>query len=67
MYVLNPSEAMLNSWYKCKYKEGIYLSEHGLPMIYKDEKYYYFAKTEKLYSIIKIIPLYIKALFYFGL
>jgi hypothetical protein len=61
-YILNPTEKMLKSWYKCnKYVADYLITKCGMINIYidKNEKYY-FVKSQCLLDNISKLPLHIK-------
>jgi len=66
-YIINPTEKMLKSWYKCNKIVADYLIiQGGLINIFIDkDKKYYFTKTQCLTDAIKKAPLHIKILHLF--
>jgi len=62
MYVINPTEDDLQSWFKCNHIIGKYLLEKGLPLIHIKNNKYFFVKTELFNEVYKKIPFWMKAL-----
>jgi hypothetical protein len=60
MYLLNPTQDQLQSWYKCNSKVSDYLVKHGLPLITIKDGFYYFVKSESFKEIYKNMPLFMK-------
>lgn len=59
MYILNPSQDQLNSWFKCKGGLAKYLLEK-VPVIHAKDGFYYFVKSNSWENAMKEIPTWIK-------
>ena len=62
MYIDNPTKEQLNSWYKCrKYVYDKYFIDK-LPIIYCNDGFYYFVKTDDWEKIMDSMPFWLKVL-----
>jgi len=61
MYIVDPTEEMLKSWYACKKVIASYLMiQCKFPVIHKKGEICYFAKTEELQKAIDNMPVLTK-------
>ena len=59
MYILNPNQEQLDSWFKCNYQIAKHLEEK-VPIIHVSDGNYYFVKTELWRTAMKELPTWIK-------
>jgi len=64
MLILNPTQKMLDKWYRCnKHIANYLINSCGLEHIYQDKKlFYYFPKTQDLLGSLDKMPIYVKIL-----
>jgi|WetSurMetagenome_2_1015567.scaffolds.fasta_scaffold148742_3 hypothetical protein len=61
MYIKNPTQEQLDSWYKCKQKIAMFLVyKCSLSSIHRKDEYYYFVKTYQLKQALKQMSLWYK-------
>jgi len=61
MYIINPTQEQLDSWYKCKEKIAKFLIyKCSLPLVARKGDYFYFVKTEQWKLAIAKLPLWDK-------
>jgi hypothetical protein len=62
LYIIDPTQEQLNSWYKCHPEIAKYFIQH-LPVVHIDKNYYlYFAKTEDWKELHSSLPLWTKVI-----
>ena len=63
MYIINPTQEQLNSWFSCNKKMGEYLIyKLGAVLIHKNKDKYYFVYNPLLKEKLKQVPFYLKIL-----
>ncbi len=60
MYILNPTQDQLVSWFQCRERVAKYLIKEGLPIISIKDGFYYFVKTDKLQEVLDKMPFWLK-------
>ena len=63
MYVINPTQEQLDSWFSCNKRMGEYLiQELGAMAIHRKKNKDYFVNTVSFKEKLKKVPIYIKLL-----
>lgn len=63
MYIINPTQEQLSSWFSCNKKMGEYLIyKLGAVLIHKKKDKYYFVDNSFLKQKLKQVPFYLKIL-----
>lgn len=61
MYIINPTQEQLNSWYSCNKKMGEYLIHNlGAALVHKRKNKYYFINSYSFKELLNQVPIYIK-------
>ena len=62
MYILNPNEDLLSSWFRCNQLTADYLTRQLVPIIHRNGQDFYFAKTKILLDSLNKLPLWLKVI-----
>lgn len=62
MYVINPDPKLLSEWFCCGRRIAKYLLHKRIPLIHRNGKKFYFAKSEQLNQALREMPLLLKLL-----
>ena len=61
MYIINPTQEQLDSWFSCNKRMGEYLiQELGAVVIHRKKNRDYFVNTTSFKEKLKKVPIYIK-------
>ena len=65
MFVSNIKDR--DCYYKCNGIIGNYLISHGIPLLGREGKHMYFAKTDKLKAVLDKLPVHLRLLMKVGI
>ncbi len=60
MYLLNPTQKMLDNCFQANKWVGNYLETHGVPVLHINNGVYYFIHSARLLNVLEEMPIYLK-------